>query len=1115
MIGAGDAEARTRIVEGPGRQSFFVEAAAGTGKTSILVERTVALLTRGEAEVDRLAVITFTRKAAGELKLRLRERLERARARAQGEARRRLERSIAHLEDAVIDTIHGFCGHILRARPIEAGVNPEMTVGETDPARIRRVLDRWFAEQLSDPPPGLRRFLARARVGWGGRTPLDALAALTSFALERRELDAPWPRPRIDETVVVETLRGRVEALAEILARGEAKDPLTLALAPLRETAEALAEAPLDPAMAEARLIALAGDLDQALKPRARLERGFFLEDLPAARVVAQADALRTDLKELARLSGQDVAALLREEIRDVVARYERLCRQTAHLDYDELLVRTRDLLRDRPEARAAIAERFSHVLVDELQDTDPVQTEIVLGLHAEGRGSVTVVGDPKQSIYGFRRADPASYEAAREQLLARGAERIELGTSHRSVRPLQDFVNATFGPRFEAEDGGPRYVPLSGGPDPIPDQPCLVALPAAWPVDGRGRVTARQVRASHPEDVAGFVAWLVRQSGWRVREGAERRPVEARDVCLVFRNFTLNGELMTAPFQAALEARGIENVLVGARVLHRRDEIEATLTALTALEWPGDELAVWGALSGPFFALSADELFRFRTTQGALHPYRRYATEGLAEAQSAVVDALDQLRTLSRARNRRPYAETVEKLLRGEVTRGATGFALRPDGRQALANLERVLEIARQHDREGLSFRGFVEALRALADQPRTTEGGINEEATPGVRLITAHRAKGLEFPVVILADPTVSVRSFASAHAIPERRLAVCSVGGMVPAPLDEAAEALAARERSEALRLAYVAATRARDLLVVPTVGRESRWIAGARPSWVAPLIEAIEPAPLPGAPPRPSPVPGAPPFGDRSLAEPGFESHPPGLVRVTAGVEAAWWDPNVLPPPPPARAGLLDERYLAEGPGSAPTAERHRRWAEAREEAIDRGSYPSLLLAPRDDPAPPEHPIAERRLAELSASGIEERRRFGRLVHRVARDHPWTSAEADPAQLVRLHGRALGAPEAEIAAASTAARRLAADDVVLRARRASWTEQAFPVVRVLPDGTVVDEVVDLLFEEPQGLVGVAFVTREDGAERARTRLGRALSALAAAGRRVRSGVVLVLD
>jgi hypothetical protein len=352
-------------------------------------------------------------------------------------------------------------------------------------------------------------------------------------------------------------------------------------------------------------------------------------------------------------------------------------------------------------------------------------------------------------------------------------------------------------------------YVPLAPYREAIAGQPGIVALPVPKPY-GRYELTKFAVEASLPGAVGAFVAWLLNESGWKVTERerpGETLPISARHVCLLFRRFTSWGKDVTRDYVEALETRGIAHLLVGGRSFHLREEVESLRTALAAVEWPDDELSVYATLKGPLFAIGDEELVEYRQRLRRLHAYRLPKEEVEAHLKP-VVEALELLRSLHGLRNYRPVEETVNRLL--TATRAHAAFVLRPWGEQALANVLRVAELAPTYEAAGnLSFRGFVERLREEAEG-EAPEAPIVEEASEGVRIMTVHKAKGLEFPVVILADITAGIAGNPSRFVDPPRGLCALRLAGWQPWDLIEHESDEMARDRAEGVRVAYVAAT-----------------------------------------------------------------------------------------------------------------------------------------------------------------------------------------------------------------------------------------------------------------------------------------------------------------
>jgi ATP-dependent exoDNAse (exonuclease V) beta subunit len=645
-------------------------------------------------------------------------------------------------------------------------------------------------------------------------------------------------------------------------------------------------------------------------------------------------------------------------------------------------------------------------------------------------------------------------------------------------------------------------YVPLARYRDELPGQPGIVALPVPKPY-GRYGFAKSAVDESLPEAVGAFVAWLLTESGWSVTERerpGEPLPVSARHVCLLFRRFTSWGSDVTRPYVEALEARGIPHLLVGGRSFHLREEVESLRTALVAVEWPDDELSMYATLKGPLFAIGDEELVEYRQRFRRLHPYRLPKEEQIGAHLQPVVDALALLRSLHGLRNYRPVEETVNRLL--AATRAHAAFVLRPRGEQALANVLRVAELARTYEAAGsLSFRGFVERLREEAEG-EAPEAPIVEEASEGVRIMTVHKAKGLEFPVVVLADITAGIAGNPARYVDPERRLCALRLGGWEPWDVLEHEADELARDRAEGVRVAYVAATRARDLLVVPAVGDDpfvGKWQA-ASDGWVAPVHVAIYPTAEQRRAARQAP--GCPVFGEDSVLErpdrdtPGRDNVRPGLHAFGddgAGYGVVWWDPRRMALDVQPVYGLRREDLIQDPGRELVESDRKRydEWLAARQAAQERGARPSLRVRTvtdwaRTTPDGNETAALAGDVTVVSAAPGAARpggTRFGTLVHAALAT---VALDATPAQLaegVRLQARILGAPAEEVEAATAAVAAALAHPLMARARDA-WRDgrcrRETPVACREADGSLVEGVLDLAFEDAGGWTVVDFKT-----------------------------------
>jgi len=1102
-----DADARRRIRDDLGA-TLFVEAAAGTGKTSALVSRIVSLLRSGKGTLAHTVAVTFTEKAAGEMKLRLRAEIENARAKEElgTKQRRRLEQAISELELARIGTIHAFCGDLLRERPVEAGVDPMFEVTPEDESQrlLGRAFESWFQGALAQPTEGVRRVLRRRPRGPRGQGPREMLRLAAAALIDHRDFEASWRREPFERNAAIDRVMERLAEIGALAARAASPDDyLAQSLAEVQrfveETRQLEAVRGRDHDGLEAELRDVAKSRRVHWHWRGALRRRY-APDLDREELIAQRDAVKAELDAVIEACDADLAPLLREELRPVVEDYERLKQRAGKLDFLDLLLRARNLIRDESGVREELQKRFTHFFVDEFQDTDPLQAEIVLLLAAEDpaetnwrrvtpiAGKLFLVGDPKQSIYRFRRADVAIYEATKRQLTERGAEVVRLSTSFRGLPSLQKAVNAAFEPLMRGSEDGSQadYVPLQHWRQDARGRPAVVALPVPRPYGDYGKIVRWKIADSFPDAVGAFVHWLVEKSSWTVLEPGKKTPqaIEPRHVCLLFRRFKSYREDVTRPYVRALEARHVPHVLVGGRSFHDRDEVLAIRNALCAIEWPDDELRVFATLRGPLFALGDDALLAFRHRVGRFHPLRRLDPAGLESSDREVAEALAVLARLHVGRNRSPIAETIGRLL--QAVRAHAGIAIWPTGEQALANCLRMIDLARRFERRGApSFRAFAERMEEEAERGEAEDAPVVEEGTEGVRIMTVHRAKGLEFPVVVLADPTCSAaRAVPSRHVDPGRGLWAEPLCGCAPRELLEAAGAELRREEAESVRIAYVAATRARDLLVVPVIGDEE--VAG----WIDLLNPVVYPEPA--ARREGVPAPGCPKFGGDSVFERpdsarrgAGASVRPGLHEPRAGAHrVVWWDPHTLDLDRSEEVGLRQQRILEEDAGEVHAeagTRAHEHWQAARSGVLERGSVPSIavqsvtaLAVLRGESGEPGDGIEVQEVA-LDRRGRPGGKRFGTLVHAVLATVDLAADEPAVRAAARAQGRLVGASEDEVDAAAVAVR-AALDHPLLRRAAASAAEGGMrreaPVVLRLDDGSLAEGVVDLAFREEGG-------------------------------------------
>jgi ATP-dependent exoDNAse (exonuclease V) beta subunit len=1092
--------------------TLIVEAAAGTGKTTALVGRMVAMLGSGRADLDRIVAVTFTEAAAGELKLRLRAEIEKARLDElrPAQERERLKAGLPKLEEARVGTIHGFCSDLLREHPVAAGVDPqfEVAAGETAAMLFEGAFERWFEQQLASPGPAVQRILCRRTrdafgTGAGDEGPRALLRQAALSLVEQRDFPAPWRvSAGFDRDRVIDALVGELIALADWAPRCNRWDKFGQSLGEIAHTVEQIRRAERARPRDYDWLEALLGELPRGDHWQSRGTRPSNDPAFPAKELRERRERVHAGLTRFVQEAGADLAPRLRDELWPVVQAYEAAKERTGCLDFNDLLIHARDLVRDDAAVRREIQARFTHYFVDEFQDADPLQVEILMLLAADDAaatdwrdvrtvpGKLFLVGDPKQSIYRFRRADVELYRDVQRRLLAQGALAVHLSVSFRSAPEIQHAVNAAFRPRFEADAGG--YVPLAHARRSHEAQPAVVALPVPAPY-GTRRLANASIQRSLPDVIAAWIEWLVRESGWTVTERErpeERVRVEPRHICLLFKHMRSFGDDATRPYVNALEARQLQHLLVGGNTFHGREEIEILRTALAAIERPDDELAVFATLRGPLVAVSDAELIVWRERFGSLHPFRPIPAE-LPESLTGIAAGLELLKSLHRGRNRRPVADTIAQLL--EATRAHAAFAIWPTGMQALANIDRLRILARSAEQRGLvSFRGFVEYLEDEAERGNVAEAPLLEEGVQGVRIMSAHKAKGLEFPIVILADMTTK-ESFGRADrwTDPARGLCVQRLAGCSPPELlDHAAEEIQ-RDREEAARLLYVAATRARDVLVVPVVG-DAR-----RDGWLSTLHPVVYPPPARARARLADRAPGTPAMGtDSVVARPVGEPQPddsiiPGLHQPEAGAHRiVWWDPARLRLDVQPSNGLAQTRILeADESGRAQQAlASWEAWRHARTATVDRGANPSSVVRTATEWARSRAEIpGSDAVSVINARWTGERpggARFGTLVHALLAT---VNLDADREHVTAQGGlcaRLLGADEEERRAAVEIAAAALTHPLLRRAAGAgAHCRRESAILLRLEDGTLIECVADLAFRDGEDWVVVDFKTDSD--------------------------------
>jgi ATP-dependent exoDNAse (exonuclease V) beta subunit len=1062
---------RTRLGE-----TMFVEAGAGSGKTTCLVDRFVALVESG-VDADRIAAITFTEKAAGELADRIRTELQKRSATS-----RRSRAALPALDRAAICTLHAFAQRLLNENPIEAGLPPKVTVLDEIASQLAFEM-RWEAFQdriIADPD--LERPL-RLLLALGARMAHLHQVALQFGAnwdlVEERLGGAEPDVPPLELDHLLDEIDRAVAMSAQCWV---GDDNLLLRLGAFAEWAEQLRTAVDD----DSRLERLGS------APSFKVERVGQAPNWPDINVVrAQVQALESGRDE----ARDEVLQACLERIAAELARFtvdaagER--RQTGELEFHDLLVLARAVLRDPMhgvEVRAAAAQRYQRLLLDEFQDTDPIQVELAVLIASTDPeagtkrwwevevepGRLFFVGDPKQSIYRFRRADIAMFLRARDRFGAVGGEAEQLTTNFRTTEPILEWVNRTFA-QLICEDGEsqPAYVPLdpwrsTGGAGAAVSFMGCEPHPRAWRADALREAEARDVAAAIRQVMA---------EDWHVCDASAGGWRRARwsDVAVL-----LPARTSLRALERALEREDIPYRAETSSLVYGTGEIRDLLMVARAVEDPTDSLAVVAALRTAAFGCGDDDLYVWRRTHGGRWDHQGRLPSPLPDGD-IVGQGLSWLGRLHRERLWLAPSQILERIVRERRLMEVAFVDPRP--RDLWRRLRFVVDQCRAWEEAGgTTLREYLAWGRLQsAEGARVIETVLPETDDDAVRILTIHGAKGLEFPVTVLSGLTTQLNRRRGGVQVlfpPGGGWAVHLKKDLETAEFADQQPIEEQMDWNERLRLLYVAATRARDHLLVSVHRKEGSTSAstaaelfyqhGWDPARVSELGSA-QPVEEAGAPPQP--------------------------------VEAV--GPAVLP----SFAEWEQERSAAFFSASRPVAVSATRLAEEAARALEVEALAGSQKDPRDIDLPPWQ-------KGRYGSAI------GRAVHAVLQTVDLsTGSGLAPACAAQAAAEGVLGSEGVIEAFCRSG--LAADVVGEAARLPHWRE----VYVGIPYGDgVLEGYIDLLYRSADGLVVVDYKTDrwrgeadlQDKVERYRVQLqayGRA--ATEAAGEAVAGLVLLFLS
>ena len=857
-IGPWEEEGRPDLSDFEPNTNFFVRAAAGSGKTTALVARMVALVRKGAVAVDDMAAITFTRKAAGEMNARFFRELRAARAavRDDSEEAHRLDEALANAQRTFIGTIHSFCARLLRERPLAAGLSPDFAAGLEDREK-RDLRERAW-----------RRYLESVRED----TP-ERIDEITALGLEPNDLQAsfrtlcahPELTPYTNAPDTVPDLQSAVDDVRAKLEQWQALRPdpppkgRDATMRAFDKAEQMLRYQRLDTPAQRAAFLSLFDDLVRdGSVPNRKCKVTYWGEAKAEAKTLRD-ETLPALVDETIRPVLRPWRALVHAEVvsfvQPAVQEFRALRREEGTLTFHDLLLYTRDLLRDHPDIRRHFAGQYRCLLVDEFQDTDPLQAELLFYLTSRDPtetdwracrprpGSLFIVGDDKQSIYRFRRADKEVFDEVGGLIEDAGGEAVDLTKNFRSRGRICDWCDRAFGDIFSgsaAADLQAHYVPFDPQRPPGRDDTTIRRLD----VDKVSGNWGRDIAAANAEQIAHTIRAAVDgqlDDSFYGPEGEEDAVFSDGagygDFLILTRNKT-----RLSIYAETLAAFDIPYTVTGSEDLGDAPELKALVDLLTCALRPDDPVAVVAYLKGLLVGCSDDDLYRFREAGGAFDRAHEPVPESVLGAlEESLGERLQS--AFARLRQAREWLREARPAVALERIVDAFGLlagaAHPPEAADASLRAGAVLRLLTVVDAlsaKGLGWAEVTEELQRVLDGEETIDGLTLETGRGGaVRLMNVHQAKGLEAPVVFLADPY----SRGNNHTITRhvRRETDELVAPLVQGdgyyqqithpPLgwhDESESAFRAleerHETAEEHRLLYVAATRARNLLVVST-------------------------------------------------------------------------------------------------------------------------------------------------------------------------------------------------------------------------------------------------------------------------------------------------------
>lgn len=833
-----DQKAREKI-ERQLDKNFFVEAGAGSGKTTSLVARLAGLIEEGEARIENIAAVTFTRKAAAELRERFQIRLERdLNSPEVCEVRKKnIRLALMNLEKGFIGTIHSFCAKLLRERPVEAGVDPDFEEMEEDQNRV-------CAEEVWSEYVDSRGFSRDSFLPWLNEHGIEPRQLTAAFLNKTRYPEVSPVTDRIPRPDLSEEKR-MVKKLVGIIRKAM----------PGEEPANGWDR--IQNNISRAQKLIHAGFLENdkdfvtLLRVLDIARPGITKNRWDDPKTGEEMLGVYSTMLECAVRPGllkwrEYVHAPLTEFITGGVEYYQLWREERSVLNFQDLLLLTAKLLRENVEVRDYFSSQITHLLVDEFQDTDPIQAEIAMLIAAEQKkesrwwdlkprpGSLFVVGDPKQSIYRFRRADIDIYNRVKEIFRNTGGEVLTLTANFRSLPGVGKCVNDIFKGVFPSSED--RYqAPFAPMVTTRVEQKVTSACVFENAIEKLPGSSRKAVLEEDARKVAAIIHSAITEGVVSFRNGPEVSHFSYKADPSSFMVLTKKKDALPC-YARALEELGIPYEISGGENLGASEELRELYKVFKTLCDPGDPVALIAALRGVFFGISDEELYQFRVSGGKFS-WRAEPETGPPN----VVEALTILRQFAEIIERHLAITAVEIIIE---KLGIVPFASSMSmGSTRTGNILKTLELLRADAVEETGdFSVLLARLGEYLSARPAEEMSLFPNRKNAVRVMNVHRAKGLEAPVVFLADPLGNPGDFE-----PDQHVARTESGPRgyfkiseqrnwtfidiaVPPDWQKVSADEKAYEDAEKRRLEYVAMTRAKDILFVSTYRQTTR-----RNSW----------------------------------------------------------------------------------------------------------------------------------------------------------------------------------------------------------------------------------------------------------------------------------------